>query len=73
MQLLKVIKHYSNCEVEYEIRAYDDAEGEVKACNPKTIRVLDHVHDNGPSFKGGALEDGQEGCSDVIEVCNSPV
>ena len=65
--LLELHKHNSDCQVEQEERADDDAQDEIDLDEPRSVDILENVHDLGPTFHCDALENGKECGADVVK------
>ena len=73
IKLLVLHEHDRDGQVEQKERANNDAHDEVGDDKLFHIDVLVDVHDLGPSFHCDALENGQEGVDNIVEVGQAPI
>lgn len=70
---LELVEHDCHSKVQQKIGAEDHTKYEENGGDIDVVAVLDHYHNLGPAFKGGALEDGEVAWTYAIKVGDSVV
>ncbi len=73
LEVDEVLQHDGHSQIQQEIVADDDAEGEEKGGEGVIVGVADHVEQVRPTVDGGALENGEQGSPNVVELGDAPV